>query len=100
MDFSEAPSMTTILAGMILVLGAEGLPAGRRILRYMAGGAVLAFSACLRPSAVAVIAALAVWMIRSMGREGSASLTIIAEGTEPLRLEFSVKYSDCRKGAL
>ena len=52
------------------------------------------------PETTALRGGLGGTMIRSMGREGSASLTIIAEGTEPLRLEFSVKYSDCRKGAL
>ena len=38
-------------------------------------------------------------MIRTQGMAGSASLTITAEGAEPLNLSFTVKTHDQRKGA-
>lgn len=50
------------------------------------------------PEITALRGGLGGTMIRTLGREGDASLTITAEGADPLRLEFTVKT--CGKGAL
>ena len=60
----EAPAMFTMLAGLLLITGTvRRKTAAAQVLTGIAGGGLLAFSACLRPNAWAAAAAAAAWLI-------------------------------------
>ena len=65
----EALSMFTILAGMLSVLHSGNGKGWKACALPLAGGALLAFSACVRASAWAAAAA-AVWLLLKRRREG------------------------------
>ena len=60
----EAPAMCTALAGLLAVLAGRQRKSADRFLLYAAGGAALAFSACIRPNAYVVLFAAAVLLLQ------------------------------------
>ena len=68
----EAAAMFTALAGLLLILYSRRCASAARILLCGGGGAVLAFSACIRPNAWVILAAAAVWLLREKKTEQPA----------------------------
>ena len=65
----EAPAMFTALTGLLLILYGRRCASAARLLLCGGGGAVLAFSACIRPNAWIILAAAAVWLLREKETE-------------------------------
>ncbi len=73
----EAPAMFTALAGLLLILAARHGKAAIRTALCADGGAVLAFSACIRPNAWVILAAAAVWLLREKEGEQQAGRKVL-----------------------
>lgn len=65
----EAFALCTMLAGLLLVLCAEGKDVIPQALLWLGGGMLLTFSACIRPNAWAAAAAAVIWL---PGRKAAA----------------------------
>ena len=59
----EAPSMFTMLAGLLLITGIGRQKTAGRIVMCIAGGALIAFSACFRPNAWAAAGVAVIWLV-------------------------------------
>ena len=72
---SEAPALFTLLLGLILPAEARKKPGRRALPLYFLGGAALVFSACIRPSAWAALAASGILILTvPRDRKGAAPL--------------------------
>ena len=71
----EAPALFTMLLGLVLLSRGRKMSGRRALPLYFAGGAALVFSACIRPSAWAALAASVILILtapREAGNSGSA----------------------------
>ena len=69
----EAPALFTLLAGLLPVVRARKLSGRHTMLPCFLGGAALVFSACIRPSAWAALAASAILILTDSGDKRNAS---------------------------